>query len=207
MDYKAIEAIPGWYSVAKKAGELYDTLDAYEKVPMLHRAVNLRAEALGTVPYQLERGNVYVDYPFVTPLESLIQQTEKALLLFGHAFWLRLTRGRVLYGFQYLQPQSVRITFDESRIVNGDPMTGVLFSQQIGSRTFGPWTINEVVYFREPSVKDDIHAGTSSAQVALQSARLIALSQAEFAAFTSACSASIASAHCLRSWLSVPRTS
>jgi HK97 family phage portal protein len=172
MDYKAIEAIPGWYSVAKKAGELYDTLDAYEKVPMLHRAVNLRAEALGTVPYQLERGNVYVDYPFVTPLESLIQQTEKALLLFGHAFWLRLMRGRVLYGFQYLQPQSVRITFDESRIVNGDPMTGVLFSQQIGSRTFGPWTISEVVYFREPSVKDDIHAGTSSAQVALQSARL-----------------------------------
>ena len=172
MDYKAIEAIPGWYSVAKKAGELYDTLDAYEKVPMLHRAVNLRAEALGTVPYQLERGGVYVDYPFVTPLESLIQQTEKALLLFGHAFWLRLMRGRVLYGFQYLQPQSVRITFDESRIVNGDPMTGVLFSQQIGSRTFGPWTISEVVYFREPSVKDDIHAGTSSAQVALQSARL-----------------------------------
>jgi hypothetical protein len=82
-DFKAIEAIPGWYSVAKKAGELYDTLDAYEKVPMLHRAVNLRAEALGTVPYQLERNGVYVDYPFVTPLESLIQQTEKALLLFG----------------------------------------------------------------------------------------------------------------------------
>lgn len=172
MSYKAIEAIPGWYNVAKKAGELYDTLDAYEKVPMLHRAVNLRAEALGTVPYQLERGGVYVDYPFVTPLEALIQQTERSLLLFGHAFWLRLMRGRVLYGFQFIQPHSMRMSFDETRITNNDPMTGIIFTQQVGSRTFGPWSINDIVYFREPSLKDDIHAGTSSASVALQSARL-----------------------------------
>jgi len=172
MSYKAIEAIPGWYNVAKKAGELYDTLDAYEKVPMLHRAVNLRAEALGTVPYQLERGGVYVDYPFVTPLEALIQQTERSLLLFGHAFWLRLMRGRVLYGFQFIQPSSMRISFDEARITNGDVMTGMVFTQQVGSRTFGPWSINEIVYFREPSLKDDIYAGTSTASVALQSARL-----------------------------------
>lgn len=172
MSYKAIEAIPGWYNVAKKAGELYDTLDAYEKVPMLHRAVNLRAEALGTVPYQLERNGVYVDYPFVTPLESLIQQTERSLLLFGHAFWLRLMRGRVLYGFQFIQPHTMRITMDERRIINNDPTTGIIFTQQIGNRVFGPWSINEVVYFREPSLKDDIYAGTSTASVALQSARL-----------------------------------
>lgn len=172
MSYKAIESIPGWYNVARKAGELYDTLEAYEKVPMVYRAINLRADALGTVPFKLERNGQYVDYPFATNMEYLLQQTEKALLLFGHAYWLRVMKGRLLTGFQFLQPQTMHVSFDDRKVINGDMTTGLVFTQRIGSKTFGPWTTAEVVYFREPNFRDDIHGGTAPAEVALQSARL-----------------------------------
>lgn len=172
MSYKAIEAIPGWYSIAKKAGELYGTIDAYEKVPMLHRAVNLRADALGTVPYKLTRHDVEVDYPFVTPLDHLLQQTERSLLLTGHAIWLRLYRGRVLYGFQMLNPESVRVEWIPEHATALNPGLGYQFTQQIGGITYGPWTIDDVVYWREPSLSQDVGRGTSAAGVALQSAQL-----------------------------------
>lgn len=170
--YKAIEAIPGWYSVAKKAGELYGTIDAYEKVPMLYRAINLRADALGTVPFVLERNDVNVDYPFATPMDQLIQQTERALLLTGNAFWLRLYRGRVLYGFQFLNPKSVQVEYKPELQTSDNVMTGVRFSQNINGKIYGPWTIDEIVYWREPSIRDDVMGGIAPASVALQSAQL-----------------------------------
>lgn len=170
--YKAIEAIPGWYSVAKKAGELYGTIDAYEKVPMLYRAINLRADALGTVPFVLERNDVNVDYPFATPMDLLIQQTERALLLTGTAYWLRLYRGRVLYGFQFLNPKSVQVEFKPEYQTSDNVMTGVRFSQNINGKIYGPWTIDEIVYWREPSIRDDVMGGIAPASVALQSAQL-----------------------------------
>jgi HK97 family phage portal protein len=170
--YKAIEAIPGWYNVAKKAGELYGTIDAYEKVPMLYRAINLRSDALGTVPFVLERNDVPVDYPFVTPMDMLIQETERALLLTGNAFWLRLYRGRVLYGFQFLNPKSVTVEYKAEYQTADNILSGLRFSQNINGTIYGPWTIDQIVYWREPSIRDDVYGGVAPASVALQSAQL-----------------------------------
>ena len=172
MDFKSIEAIPGWYSIAKKAGELYGTLDAYEKVPMYYRAINLRADALGTVPYELLRAGLPVDYPFSTPLENLIQQTERALMLVGRAFWLRLYRGRVLYGFQFINPRSVEVTFHPDMMTGADYLTGLRFTQKIDGHIHATWTAADIVYFHEPSIKNDINEEVSPARVALQSAQL-----------------------------------
>jgi len=172
MSYKAIEAIPGWYNVAKKAGELYGTIDAYEKVPMLYRAINLRADALGTVPFVLERNEVNVDYPFATPMDLLIQQTERALLLTGNSFWLRLYRGRVLYGFQFLNPRSVQVEFKPEYQTSDNVLSALRFSQNINGTIYGPWTIDQIVYWREPSMRDDVYGGIAPASVALQSAQL-----------------------------------
>lgn len=172
MEYKAIEAIPGWYSIAKKAGELYGTLDAYEKVPMYYRAINLRSDALGTVPWELQRSGTVVDYPFTTPLEHLIQQTERALMLVGRAFWLRLYRGRVLYGFQFLNPRSIEVTYHAEQQQGADYLTGLRFTQKLNGQVHATWTIADVVYFHEPSIKTDINEEVSPARVALQSAQL-----------------------------------
>lgn len=174
MDYKAIEAIPGWYSIAKKAGELYGTIDAYEKVPMYYRAINLRSDALGTVPFQLLRNEETVDYPFTTPLQNLIQQTERSLLLTGRAFWLRLYRGRVLYGFQFLNPRSIEVTYHADQQQGADYLTGLRFTQKMqNGEVHATWTIADIVYFHEASIKSDINEEVAPARVALQSAQLV----------------------------------
>lgn len=169
---KAIEAIPGWYNVANKAGQLQGTIDAYEKVPMLYRAINLRSDALGTVPFVLERNGVPVDYPFTTPMDMLIQETERALLLTGNAYWLRLYRGRVLYGFQFLNPKSVTVEYKPEYQTSDNVLSGMQFSQNINGKIYGPWTIDQIVYWREPSIRDDVYGGVAPAGVALQSAQL-----------------------------------
>ncbi len=172
MSVKAIEAIPGWYSIAKKAGELYGTVDAYEKVPMLYRAVNLRSDALGTVPYKIYRNGALTDYPFITPLDALLQQTERSLLLTGHALWLKLYKGRILYGFQFINPDSIRVEYKPENATALNPSAGLSFTQQVNGITYGPWSMDDVIYWREPSLSQDVGRGTAAAGVALQSAQL-----------------------------------
>jgi len=50
----------GWLEAMNRSGKLYSPADAYRLVPMLYRAVNLRADALSSVPFQLTRNNQQV---------------------------------------------------------------------------------------------------------------------------------------------------
>lgn len=162
----AIEAIPGWVNALKNGLYVSDPITAYERVPVLYRAVNLRADALSSVPYKLVRNGAVVEWPFKTSLPMLIRETERSLLVTGAAYWLKLYRGRVLVGFQYLNPQTMRVH------VNGpvnpvDPYTALRFEQRIDGRLFATWGIDDIVYFREPSLSTDILPGLAPASVAL----------------------------------------
>ena len=49
----AIESLPSWMTQLRAGDKLLGTHDAYTKVPMLYRAINLRADALSTVPFSV----------------------------------------------------------------------------------------------------------------------------------------------------------
>jgi HK97 family phage portal protein len=104
-------------------------------------------------------------------LPNLIRDTERALLLKGAAYWLRLFRGNVLIGFQQLNPNTVRV-YPYGEFDAADPLAFLRFEQRISGKQYGPWGINEIVYFREPSLIDDYGPGLAPAAVALQSAQL-----------------------------------
>jgi len=89
----AIEAIPGWVNALSKAESVGGTIGADSLVPALYRAVKLRADALSSVPYLITRKGTPVSWPCKTSLPNLIRDTERALLLKGAAYWLRLFRG------------------------------------------------------------------------------------------------------------------
>lgn len=167
----AIEAIPGWVNALQNAESVGGTIGAYGVVPVLYRAVNLRADALSSVPYLITRKGVTVNWPFKSALPNLIRDTERALLLKGAAYWLRLFRGNVLIGFQQLNPNTMRVypygVFDAA-----NPLEFLRFDQRINGTQYGPWNIHEIVYFREPSLLDDYGPGLAPAAVALQSAQL-----------------------------------
>ena len=48
-----ITSYPGWVDKLRQGDSLRGTIDAYSTVPMLYRAVNLRCDAISTVPYIL----------------------------------------------------------------------------------------------------------------------------------------------------------
>jgi HK97 family phage portal protein len=167
-----IVGYPGWVDALRNGEELTDTIDGYNTVPMLYRAVNLRCDALSSVPYRINRGDTEIEWPWTQSFVQLIKETERSLLLTGSAFWLKLRKGRVLTGFQFLNPKSVTVKFDPQFAEPGNPFAGVTFTQQFRGVTFGPWTMEDIVYFREPSMNDDIGPGLAPARVALQSAQL-----------------------------------
>jgi HK97 family phage portal protein len=168
----AITGYPGWVDKLKNGEGVNGTIDAYSLVPMLYRSVNLRCDAISTVPYRLFRNENEVAWPWNQNLANLMKDTERSLLLTGAAYWLKLYRGRVLTGFQFLNPLSMTVRFDATKAEPGNPFAGVTFRQSIQGREYGPWTTQEIIYFREPSLTDEVGPGLAPARVALQSAQL-----------------------------------
>lgn len=169
----AITGYPGWVDKLRNGEGVNGTIDAYNSVPSLYRSVNLRADALSSVPYSLYRNDEKVEWPWRhQQLPQLLKETERSLLLTGAAYWLKLFKGRVLTGFQVLNPLTMTVHFDATKAKAGDPWAGVTFQQTIHGKQYGPWTTDDIVYFREPSLTDEIGPGLPPARVALQSAQL-----------------------------------
>jgi len=162
----------GWLDTLNQSGRLYSTGDAYRMVPMLYRAVNLRADALSSVPFQLTRNDQSVEWPWQMNLPQLIKDTERSLLVYGAAYWLRVIKGRTLTGFICLNPANTTWFFDQGKADIYDPYRGMIWSQTMNGRLYGPWTIDDIVYFREASFVDDVGPGLAPSAVALQNAQL-----------------------------------
>ncbi len=162
----------GWLEAMNRSGKLYSPADAYRLVPMLYRAVNLRADALSSVPFQLTRNDQQVEWPWQMNVPQLIKDTERSLLVFGAAYWLRVVKGRTLTGFICLNPANTTWFFDQGKADIYDPYRGMIWSQTLNGRLYGPWTIDDIVYFREPSFVEDVGPGLAPAAVALQHAQL-----------------------------------
>jgi HK97 family phage portal protein len=156
----------------QRSGRIATASDAYEVVPMLYRAVNLRCDAISTVPYTLTRNGDAVDWPWRQSVSELVKATERSLLLTGGAYWYKVVKGRTMTGFVVLNPTTMTVNFEPTRATLEDPYSGALFTQSQLGKVYGPWTINDIVYFREPSYRDDILPGLAPAAVALQSSQL-----------------------------------
>ena len=51
-NYKAITNVPGWVEGLTNSGNLSGAAAAYAYVPLVYRAIRLRADALSAVPVQ-----------------------------------------------------------------------------------------------------------------------------------------------------------
>ena len=167
----AIETLPSFMDGWKTSDKLGGTWDAYCKVPTLYRSVNLRADALSSVPFRVERRGRPSEWMFATTLPELLRNTELSLLLTGAAFWLRIMRGNVLVGFRVLNPYTVEVGYDESKYNPLNPLDAMTFKQQINGRDVGNWTSEHIIYFRETSFYDEIRHGLPPVAVALQASQ------------------------------------
>lgn len=158
---------------------------AYAMAPVINRAVNVRANALSSVPWRLTRRGVDVEWPWRTDLSEIIQQTERSLLITGGGYWMRDTNGRVLRGFSAINPCTMSVMDTAQRSNPFDPVTGAQFLITTMAGSYGPYGLDQVVYFREYSQNDDAQPGVSATAVALKSAELAWYLDAFTAAFFS----------------------
>ena len=163
--------LPSWVEQLRDSTKLGSTIEAYSKSPLLYRAVNLRCDAIATVPYRVERDGQLSDWYFKTPLPSLLRDTERSLLLTGAAFWLKLMKGKVLVGFQLLNPATVRVIPSNEPYNPIEPYKSYSYEQTIGTKTW-KYTSNQIIYFREPSFTDEVGHGLASSEVAMQVSQL-----------------------------------
>jgi HK97 family phage portal protein len=165
---KAILSVPGWLDELEATNRVVGTGQAYELVPLIHRAVRLRCDALSSVPmhiYSKRGGEAVVEWPFATPLRDLIWRTEAGMLLSGGGFWLKKTNRVRTMDVQWLNPFTVGVNW-----VDGE----MRFTQNaLATGGNGPWSAGEMVYFREFNPMNDILPGASAAGVAMEDARLL----------------------------------
>ena len=164
--YKAIVGIPGWaedFNERSAQQTAKTAVGAWGSVPLLYRAVNLRASSLSSVPFVIFKGDQEVEYPLEPDLQSVIYQMELGLLLTGASYCLKQYVGRVLTGVQVLNPTTVKWEYKHGHNV---------FTQQVGGKTFGPFSDDMMVAMREPSMTADTGAGLPPAEVALSASQL-----------------------------------
>ena len=164
--------LPAWFDSLRRQGRITNTADAYLVSPLLYRATNLRADAISTVPYRMYYKGEEQPWPFTQPLSYLIKEAERGLLITGGAYWYKIYKGRRLTGFVPLNPTTMNVNLLTDRATLEDPLRGAAFTQAINGKQYGPWSIDDVVYFREQSYVDDIGPGVGAAHVALSSAKL-----------------------------------
>jgi HK97 family phage portal protein len=175
-DYiKAIVGIPDWANpFGKASNEAKTAVDAWSSVPLLYRAVSLRASSISSVPFVVFQGEREVDYPLEPDLASVIYQMELGLLLTGASYALKQYVGNVLTGVQVLNPTTVdwQVKHNEDR-----------FIQRVNGKTYGPWHAEQMMAMREPSMTADRGAGLAPAEVALTASQLRFNMQAFASAF------------------------
>jgi phage portal protein BeeE len=165
-------SLPAWFDSLRRQGRITSTADAYLVSPLLYRATNLRADAISTVPYRMYYKGEEQPWPFLQPLSYLIKEAERGMLITGGAYWYKIYKGRRLVGFVPLNPTTMNVQLFTDRATLEDPLRGAAFTQAINGKQYGPWSIDDVVYFREQSYVDDIGPGVGAAHVALSSAKL-----------------------------------
>lgn len=167
-EIKSIVNIPAWAQDPSSGKKVKTSAEAYTLVPLIHRCVNLRASMLSGIPIRTYKNKEVTDWFWSdVPAREMIFQTEAALLLTGAAYWLKATNAAgMTTGIRWLNPYTVDTKWDEkSRKLS--------FTQTIGSKTFGPWGQDEMLYFRDFNPSDDVGRGVSSVDVAIRDAQLL----------------------------------
>jgi hypothetical protein len=156
-----------------KSNPVGNEADAYAKVPLVYRAMQLRCDVLSGVPLYIYDDNdkELDEYWFEEslPLSDLIWKSEAALLLRGSSIILKQKNAyEIKKGLQWINPFTVMYEYKNGQLyfwqetINGERYP----------RNKDFWTVDDFLYFREFNPLDDLGWGTSAASVALGNAQI-----------------------------------
>ena len=173
---KTLVGIPGWAeTMGSENNKIGSGGDAYARVPLIYRALNIRCNSLIAVPFHLYKGEQEVEWDktFSTPLKQLLWWTEAALLFKGQAFWLKQDVAQRRLGAQWLNPYTMKVEAKQAKNENGGVDLKLSFTQKVNNISLGPWTEEQIVFFKEFNPANDVTGGLSPVMVAMEDARLM----------------------------------
>jgi HK97 family phage portal protein len=121
---------------------------------------------LAQVPVHIYNGENEIEWPYDVKFKTLIKDTEAALCLAGAAYWLKEKNNVATQNLVWLNPFSVEIDY---RFMDGQEIW--TFTQPLNGS--GPWSQDDIVYFREWDPLQDTNPGISPTQVALGDSQLL----------------------------------
>lgn len=173
--------IPGWAQhFGTTSGRITKASQAYARIPIVRRGVNIIADSVVSIPYSItaigapEGEDEDSAWPFTNDFETLLGDTIKAYLIEGAAYWLKQSNSITVRSLQWLNPTTMQVAF---KSMDQDGTVHLTFTQQASSNPRGAmkpsaWTEQEIVYFRQWQLEDDIQPGDSVVDCVLDAARL-----------------------------------
>lgn len=166
--YKLITETPGWLNRMVEYPKI-DTSLSYAKVPLVFRAIRLRADAIRSIPVKISsvRGRVQRPWMFAEQIGSLLWRTSASLDLAGAAYWEKIINpAGIVKDVRYRNPYDMTVGYRD----------GKLTFRQSSSRATWTNDLNgdcEIVYFTEYDPSQDLLPGVGAAMVALQDVQLM----------------------------------
>jgi len=167
--YKTITNVPGWVDMLTSDGVPDSVATLYKRVPILFRAIQLRCDALSSVPVAiLKGGENEVEWPYPTKLGNLLWQWEASNLLAGAAYGeIVKNKSGFRKDVKYRNPFDMSVKYDRGVYEFKQNSSGSTWSNEPDAGKF------EMVYIREFDPTQDTNPGISAGKAANIDAKLL----------------------------------
>lgn len=167
--YKTITNVPGWVDLLTSDGVPDSVGSLYKCVPLLFRAIQLRCDALSSVPVAILKGEENeVEWPYPTKLGNLLWQWEASNLLAGAAYG-EIVKNKSGYrkDVRYRNPFDMTVKYDRGVYQFRQNSSGSTWVNEPEAGKF------EMLYIHEYDPLQDVLPGVGAGKAANIDAKLL----------------------------------
>lgn len=167
--YKTITNVPGWVDLLTSDGVPDSVATLYKCVPLLFRAVQLRCDALSSVPVAIMKGEENeVDWPYPTKLGNLIWQWEASNLLAGASYGeIIKNKSGFRKDVKYRNPFDMAVKYDRGVYEFKQSSSGAVWRNEPDAGKF------DMLYIREFDPTQDTNPGIGAGKASNIDAKLL----------------------------------
>lgn len=166
---KTITSVPGWVDLLTSDGVPDSVATLYKYVPLLFRAVQLRCDALSSVPVAIMKGKENeVDWPYPTKLGNLLWQWEASNLLAGAAYGEIVTnKSGFRKDIKYRNPFDMDVKYDRGVYQFKQNSSGAVWYNEPEAGQY------QMLYIKEFDPTQDTNPGIGAGKAANIDAKLL----------------------------------
>lgn len=166
---KTITSVPGWVEMLTSDGVPDSVATLYKRVPILFRAIQLRCDALSSVPVAIMKGEENeVAWPYPTKLGELLWRWEASCLLSGAAFGELVTnKSGFRKDVRYRNPFDMSVKYTNGVLEFKQNSGGAMWQNDLRAGTY------EMFYLAEYDPNQDVLPGVGAAIASTIDAKLL----------------------------------